>query len=260
MRAIRLAARLREYDWIAAAIELVIVVVGILIALQVSNWNQNRLDHARADGYYRRLHAELMADQQGIDNALLFWRKVSSCGQPAIAFGETGQRVDGSNWKTVLAWYQASQIMPFELQDTTYTEMREGDGMSLIDDEALRKQLADYYRLSGTGITANILHHDPAYRMQIRGLTPWHVQQYIWNKCFREGQGANAANQELIDCPSPISEDEAAAILDAYRHSDTLLQNLRTWMSTLTVSTMVLVTTRGATDNLAAEVQAARAQ
>jgi len=256
----KLALRLREYDWMAAVIELVIVVAGVLIALQVSNWNQDRMDHARADGYYPRLHAELIIDQHNIDNTLVFWKKVSDYGEVAIANGETGQRVDGSNWKTVLAWYQAGQMMPFELQDTTYTEMRDGGGLALVEQEGLRKQLADYYQLAGTGITASILHHDPAYRVQIRGLTPWHVQQYIWSRCFREGNASNAANQELIDCPAPIGEDEAAAILAAYRHSDTLLQNLRSWMSTLSVSKMVLLATRKDTANLAAEVQAARAR
>jgi uncharacterized protein with PIN domain len=96
--------------------------------------------------------------------------------------------------------------------------------------------------------------------VQIRGLTPWHVQQYIWDKCFRQGAGGNAANQELIDCPSPISEEEAAAVLDSYRHSDTLLQNLRSWMSTLSVSTMVLDSTRSQTTSLAAEVKTTRGQ
>ncbi|MEO8460682.1 MAG: hypothetical protein ABI451_09145 [Dokdonella sp.] len=258
MTTMKLAARLRDYDWTAAFIELLIVVVGILIALQVSNWNESRIDHARADSYYRRLHAELMGDEHNIDNALVFWKKVSAYGHAAIAYGESGQRVDGSNWKTVLAWYQASQLMPFELEDTTFAEMRDGGGLALIDDEALRKQLGDYYRLSGTGITANILRHDPAYRMQIRGLTPWHVQQTIWDKCFRQSGGGNAANQELIDCPAPISEDEAATILDAYRRADTLLPNLRSWMSTLRVSSIVLQGTRSDTDSLAAKVQAAR--
>jgi hypothetical protein len=256
----KLALRLRAYDWTAALIELLIVVVGILIALQVSNWNQDRLDRSRAEGYYRRLHAELMADQRNIDHTLAFWKVVSAYGQAAIANGESGQRVGGSNWKTVLAWYQAGQLMPFELQSTTYTEMRDGGGLVLIDQESLRKELAGYYQLSGTGITANILRLDPVYRVQIRGLTPWHVQQYIWSKCFRQGSGGNAANQELIDCPSPISEEEAAAILDTYRHSDTLLQNLRSWMSTLSVSEMVLAATRHDTASLAVAVQAAQAR
>ena len=260
MRAMRLALRLRTYDWTAVVIELLVVVVGILIALEVSNWNQDRADHARAEGYYRRLHAELTADQRTIDSTLVFWNKVSGYGEAAIANGETGQLVDGSNWKTLLAWYQAGQLMPFELKDATYTEMRDGGGLALIEQEGLRKQLAVYYQLAGTGITADILHHNPVYRVQIRGLTPWHVQQYIWSKCFRQSNGGNAANQELIDCSAPISEDEAAAILVTFRRSDTLLQNLRSWMSTLSVSTIVLSTTQIDTANLAAEVQAAQAR
>jgi hypothetical protein len=182
---------------------------------------------------------------------------VSSRGREAIAYGETRQRVDGSNWKTVLACYQASQLMPFKLEATTYSEMRDGSGLALIDDEGLRKQLADYYQLSATGITADTLRHDPLYRTPVRGLTPWSVQQYIWSRCFRQEAGGNVANQQLLDCPSPISDAPAAAILDAYQRSDTLLQNLRSWMSTLHVSNLVLDSTRSQTDHLAAQVESA---
>lgn len=142
MRAMNLAARRREYDWMAAAIDLVTVVVGILIALEVSNWNKGRQDRARADGYHRRLHSDLTADNRNIDSALAFWKKVS------------------------------------------------------------------------------------AY--------------------------------ESIDCRAPINEEEAASILDIYRHSDTVSQNLRSWMSTLRVSTLVLTATRRDTSHIDSEVPAAR--
>jgi len=59
MHLARFAQRLRAYDWTAAVIELVIVIGGILIALQVNNWNQDRLDRARAQVYTRRIHADL---------------------------------------------------------------------------------------------------------------------------------------------------------------------------------------------------------
>lgn len=257
MRTARLARRLRDYDWAAAFIELLIVVVGILIALRVSNWNQERVDHTRAQGYYRRIHADLLTDHQNIDITLAYWRKVSSYGSEAIAYGETGTLVDGSQWKTVLAWYQASQIFPFELANTTFEEMRSSGDLGLIADEKLRKELADYYRLSGTGVQAMIMNHNPVYRKQIRGLTPWRVQEYIWSRCFRE---TSFANQKLLDCPSPISDREAAAILETYRQSPTLLEHLRTWMSTLRVSRIVLGYTRTTAAQLAAEVAAAEKQ
>lgn len=232
-----LAARLRSHDWMAAVIELLIVILGILIALQVSTWNQDRLDRARADSYYRRIGADLRADLVRIDKTRVFWKQVSDYGLGAIAFGERGEMVEGSAWKTVLAYYQASQILPFELEDTSFSEMRDAGDLNLVPDERLRKALAGYYRLTGVGITAQVLHHDPVYRMQVRGLTPTAVQRYIWAKCFRQLGGVE---QELIDCPSPVSEADATALLQTYRDAPGLLQNLRYWNTSLIVSSLVI--------------------
>ena len=59
--------RLRTHDWLGALIELVIVIAGILIALQVSNWNQDRADRTRGSRFAHRLVAELASDQRGAD-------------------------------------------------------------------------------------------------------------------------------------------------------------------------------------------------
>ena len=255
MSLMKLSSRLRAHDWTAALIELLIVILGILIALQVSNWNQDRLDRARADSYYLRLQAELAADLRAMNVARGFWSQVAGFGRAAIAHSETGQRVDDSNWKTVLAYYHGTQIMPIELEDTTFSEMRDGGDLELIANENLRKHLADYYRLTGTGMRAHILRHDPAYRIQVRGLTPTDVQEYIWKHCFRQLEGTN---QQLIDCPSPISEDEAGNILTTYRASPSLLENLRYWNSTLAVSSIVIDGARKEAAILAADVEKAR--
>jgi len=251
----KLGTRLRTYDWTAAVIELVIVVVGILIALEVSNWNQDRVDRARADSYQRRIRADLMADNRSVDTTLAFWNKVSGYGRAAIAHGENGQLVDGSAWKTVLAYYQASQTMPFVASDDAFSEMRSAGDLGLIADERLRTQLEDYYSMSGVGAQSIIRQQDPAYRKQIRGLTPWPVQQYIWSHCFRE---TAYATQEFVDCPSPISQQAAATILSSFRLDRSVLDNLRTWMSTLRVSEIVLDNNRRTGQRLAAQVDQGR--
>jgi hypothetical protein len=231
-----LVKRLREHDWLAAMIEFVIVVVGILLALKVSNWNQDRVDRNRGESYARRMHAELLTDGASIEEATRFWHQVNDFGHAAMAYSEHGTLVEGNNWKTVLAYYQASQLFPFELEDTAFLEMRDTGELALIADESLRKRIADYYHMSGSGIRADILRQRPDYRPQIRGLTPWLVQEYIWTHCFRQEHGIS---QTLLDCPSPIPEPEARAILDAYRASDSLLPNLRIWMSTLRINEIV---------------------
>ncbi|HET7161448.1 MAG TPA: hypothetical protein VFI32_02075 [Rhodanobacteraceae bacterium] len=255
MAASRLIARLREHNWVAAIIELAIVVLGILIALQVSNWNQDRQDGVRADSYYRRIHSDLLADGRNMGVILAFWSQVSAYGGAAIAYGETGRRVGDSDWKTVLAFYQASQTMPFEASDASFTEMRSAGALELIADENLRQRLEDYYSLSGVGGQSIIRQQDPIYRKEVRGLTPWPVQQYIWSHCFSE---ASYMTQQFVDCPSPVSAQTAADILTAFRSSPTLLNQLRTWMSTLGISEIVLTNSRRDAAKLAAEVTARR--
>ena len=254
MPATRFLHRLRNHDWTAALIELVIVIVGILIALQVSNWNQERADRERGARYVFRLGAELASDQRGMDEALAFWRTVGAYGEAAMAHAEQGTLVEGSRWKTVLAYYQASQLYPFELEDTTFLEMRDGGGLALLRDESLRKRVADYYRMGGAGLRANILYHRPEYREEVRGLTPWHVQEFIWSRCFRQGKGAS---QELLDCTSPLAEEAAQALLDAYLASPTLLPHLREWMSVMKISTIVIQGMRGDSVEVAEALKAA---
>ena len=252
MSLLKLVARLRRHDWTAAVIELVIVVAGILIALQVSNWNQDRLDRARGEAYARRIGAELAGDVATIDRTSAFWGAVSDHGRAAMAHAEDGTLVDGSRWKTVLAFYQASQLSPFKLEDTTFAEMRASGDLALVADESLRSQLAQYYRLTAGDEPTQLLQHDPDYRRRVRGLTPWTVQEYIWEHCWRQRE----LDQELVDCPAPISEDESAALLAAYTASPELLQELRYWMAILRVSRIVLGVSRDRAVELAAKLQA----
>jgi hypothetical protein len=62
------------------------------------------------------------------------WAKVIRYGETAGAFAERGELADASPWKTVLAFYQASQMLPFSLDDTTYQELNSAGDPGLIRD------------------------------------------------------------------------------------------------------------------------------
>jgi hypothetical protein len=131
--------------------------------------------------------------------------------------------------------------------------MRDTGGLALIGDESLRKRIADYYRMGGAGLRANILYHRPEYRQEIRGLTPWRVQDYIWSHCFHQSKGPS---QELLDCATPLSDDEAQRLLDGYRASPTLLPRLREWMSVMNISAIVVQGMQGDSQALAGALKA----
>ncbi|HIG74278.1 MAG TPA: hypothetical protein EYQ24_06800 [Bacteroidetes bacterium] len=70
----RIARALREQNWAAVAVELVIVVLGIVIGFQVTAWGQQRANRTQELAYLRQLAADLaeterLADQSTADNA-----------------------------------------------------------------------------------------------------------------------------------------------------------------------------------------------
>ena len=54
----RLATHVREQNWTAIAIGFFIVVVGVFIGIQVSNWNERRQAGLEEQGLFSRLVAE----------------------------------------------------------------------------------------------------------------------------------------------------------------------------------------------------------
>lgn len=59
MRLRHLMRHVRAQNWVAVGLDLVIVVVGVFIGIQVSNWNDARRDLSREQVYLARLDAEM---------------------------------------------------------------------------------------------------------------------------------------------------------------------------------------------------------
>ena len=232
----RIARRLRNQDWIGAFIDLVIVVAGILIALQVSNWNQDRVDARRKQAYLGRIVADLDTDLRVNTNRERFLAQVRGYGERALAHAETGELVDGSAWKTVLAYFQAGQFYAYSRESNAFDEMRDAGDLGLIGDPSLRSKLAFYYESSANRMADNmIMNLVPQYRQDIRSVTPIAVQDYIWSNCFRLLPGS-AKDQRMTDCPPPIDEAKARDILSTYAQSPELPRDLRFWLSNQRIS------------------------
>lgn len=242
----------REQNWTAVGIDFLIVVVGVFVGIQVSNWNESRHEAERARSYLDRIHSDLQTDISELGWRRSFWTQVADYGNDAIAYAESDQLVDGSAWKTVLAFYQASQLFPFVPADTTYQEMHSAGELGLFRDQVLRRALADYY-VSGAGQAANFLFRtEPEYRKLVRGLTPSLASRQIWTACHRQ---IGASGQELLDCDSPMPETAAQQVLDTYLADPHLLVELRFWITNLEVMTGLISAHERAAQQLAGQVQ-----
>jgi len=224
----RLSQSLKEQNWTAIWIEFVLLVAGVFLGIQVSNWNAARADDIRAQTYLVRINDNLNYDLQAIERREVFWRQVIDYGNSAIRYAETGELVDGSKGKTMLAFYQASQLWPWVTNDTTYQELSNGGELGLIKDGNFRESLTKYYAEGAGKDLDYILSSQPEYRKIVRGLTPATVSNHVWVKCWKL---PNAYEQYLLDCESPISEADAQKVLDAYLKHPELLSELRFWNS-----------------------------
>jgi hypothetical protein len=77
----RIAEHLRNQNWVAIGIDFFIVVLGVFVATQVSNWNDANRDRERGQGYLASIHSELLTDAAAIERRLVFWRQVAGYGE-----------------------------------------------------------------------------------------------------------------------------------------------------------------------------------
>ena len=243
----------REQSWTAIAIDFLIVVLGVVVGIQVSNWNEARIESQRANSYLLRIQADIEADIQAVERRHAYWTRVVQYGHAAIAYAEEGKLSEGSRWQTVLAFYQASQVAPYRSEDTTYRELLNAGDLGLIRNEKLRDALAKFY-VSGVGPSNYyILQLVPEYRTNVRGHTSSRVSRYIWANCFAAASGVQL--EALLDCKSPLSEAEAQAVLDSYLAVPDLLPDLRFWMTTQESGVDILGGIRSEAEALAQQVR-----
>jgi hypothetical protein len=58
----RLLAQVKAQNWFAAGLDIIIVVVGVFLGIEASNWNQERTDRERGRAYLARIDADLAVD------------------------------------------------------------------------------------------------------------------------------------------------------------------------------------------------------
>ncbi|MEM7282014.1 MAG: hypothetical protein AAF438_10345 [Pseudomonadota bacterium] len=63
----RLSTDLRNQNWLAVGIELLVVAVGIFLGLQASNWNDDRVERTLEHGYLIRLHEDILESARGLE-------------------------------------------------------------------------------------------------------------------------------------------------------------------------------------------------
>jgi hypothetical protein len=175
----RLREHVTHHNWFAVTIDFVIVVIGVFLGIQASNWNQARETRAQAREYRSMLQNDLDAN---LENLAMRTRYYGWVRKEALATLAELQRPSASlDDQFLLHAYQATQIQPWALKRNTYDEILSVGAMANLGDPLLRDKIANYYVSSDvTGTNISII---PPYRDIVRRVMPYVVQQAIRARC-----------------------------------------------------------------------------
>ena len=175
----RIREHVTAHNWFAVAIDLAIVVLGVLIATQVSNWNESRLEAAKARSYHTRLLDELDFNARQFQAQVDYYQEVRGHGLAALAMMEGKQA--GTPRDFLIHAYQLSQIDTNAAKTYIYDEMTSAGLVELLGDETTQAVASDYYLTVGTN--DRTLKDIYPYRSTIRSVMPFDIQKPIRAHC-----------------------------------------------------------------------------
>ena len=137
----RLADAIRDQSWFTVALEIMIVVIGIFIGLQVDGWNEWRKDRSAERDYLERLLVETRLNikqvtkksQSYFDRADSILRIVTH-----LSEGNAEQISTDDLTRVFCYWYVPEGV---RLQSSTYDEMTATGSLELLTDQNIRQYL-----------------------------------------------------------------------------------------------------------------------
>jgi len=142
----KLAAENRVMAYLRYAIgEILLVVIGILIALQVNNWNSNRIEKNKESVYLKNIKRDLIEQRKSIDDQLNTELNFSKTAKPILKYykGHHKFKVDSSFTSAIGS---LTDRRTFVKINPTYTELLSSGNVDIISDNKFKGELINYYQ------------------------------------------------------------------------------------------------------------------
>jgi hypothetical protein len=175
----RLTANLRAQNWTAIAIDFGIVVIGVFLGIQASNWNQGRLERRETRELLHQLSPELRRLADFSSRASAYYGNERHYAE--TAFGGWRNNPNVSDRDFIVGAYQASQVMGMPNDGQSWALVFGGDELRKIDDVQIRAELARLMTYDYTQLSYRTM--ETPYRQDVRQVIPDSIQQRVREAC-----------------------------------------------------------------------------
>ncbi len=248
----RVIGHLKNQQWTAFGIELVIVVLGIFIGLQVSNWNQERTVGQQAANFAERLKTDLREEDWAYQLQITYNREVLANAQRAASALEGTTTM--SDESLLICAYRATQYKQRLRRRSTYDELISTGTIGLIRDQTLRDTAMRVYNMPTIDNTVRE-GMQSRYREAFRMSVPNDVQRALAKQCgdhyIETGDYAAIAGSLDYSCTTGLPEKAIGEAAKALRSNPNLLPALRLRIADIETRIVDLTTNnRSILDNL----------
>lgn len=224
----RLTRSLKEQNWTAIWIEFVLLVAGVFLGIQVSNWNEERETDQKAVAFTEHLLEDLREEAWGYELLIEYSEQVRKNAEQAEAglAGATAMEDEA----VLVAAYRAPQYKQKLRRRATYDELISTGAIGLIRDRALR-DLA--MRLYSIPTIDNLVREgmQSRYREAFRMTVPLAAQHALARHCGDRptpvGDYASLAHSLDYPCRTELSTDAIRDAVAALRGNPQLVGFLR---------------------------------
>ncbi len=220
----RIATHFRQQDWFTVVVELLVIVVGLLLAFQVDRWRDFREDRQLEATYIDRLIRDVDDSIPDIERAIEAHYLRRDFVELLMDVSVNPQAANEYPVLFMCAVIQSSYTYSPSLTAHTFDDLRSTGNMSLIIDQNVKDALYDYYGFDQTQYQFRPLQIAQEFRhFELSSGVLNHEQaRYVHNNWFI----VNRANIDKVRAAS-YDLDEIQSIVERLRSRPELID----WLS-----------------------------
>ena len=176
----RLAANLKNQNWTAIVIEFVLLVSGVFLGTEVSNWNQEREQRNKAEVFTARLREDIRFELWAEQHVINYYQDVRENAE--LTLDSLSGWHPLADEQFLISAYRATQFRDTDRHRATYDELVSTGTIGLIADAELRRVAVSTFTYD-TYEDISKKARESEYRGLFRETVPFDVQNALLAKC-----------------------------------------------------------------------------
>ncbi len=227
----RITEHVKAQNWFAVGLDFFIVIVGVFIGTNVTNWNDGRISHERSQEYSERLQNDLRVEYEYAVSLQEYFRDAKEAS--TIAFDGLSRPGEIDDRTILINIFRASQFQWYERRNATFNELVSSGELNLILDPVLRETAVKFYSNSTNVFEINISNaHKSEFRQLVDEIIDPDVRSILQTECgdkeYTSGAGVSGVFTIGYSCTiDEIDDGVVMKIVDAFRTDTNTLRALR---------------------------------